>query len=128
MPSPARGLRMLSGIASAAVGLGVAQLLAVPFGPAADALNAVGSAVIDLTPGGVREWAIQTFGTADKLFLSVMVLAVIVAIAESAGIWERRRVPVGIFAVVVGGMAGCAAIISRSGAAAVDIIPTIIGI
>jgi hypothetical protein len=36
--------------------------------------------VVNLTPGPVKEWAIQTFGTADKLFLSVMVLVVIAAV------------------------------------------------
>jgi DMSO/TMAO reductase YedYZ molybdopterin-dependent catalytic subunit len=122
------GPRMLSGVAAAAVGLGVAQLGAVPLGPAADALNAVGSTVIDLTPGAIKEWAIQTFGTADKLFVSVAVVVVIVAIAAGAGISERRRVPLGSIAVTGGGIIGCAAIVSRSGATAADIIPTIIGI
>jgi hypothetical protein len=37
-------LRVLSGIAASAAALGVAQLVAAPFGPPADALNAVGSA------------------------------------------------------------------------------------
>ena len=49
-------------------------LLAVAFGPEADARTAIGSAVIDLTPGPVKEWAIQTFGMADKLVLAVLVL------------------------------------------------------
>src|SRR6187431_14054 len=81
-PSSARrGTTMFGGVAAAAVALGVAQLVAVPFGPEADARTAVGSTVIDLTPGPVKEWAIQTFGTADKLFLTVAVVAVIVAIA-----------------------------------------------
>ena len=72
MSDPARGTRMLAGIAAAAVALGVTELLAVAFGPQADARTAVGSAVIDLTPGPVKEWAIQTFGMADKLFLTVL--------------------------------------------------------
>lgn len=123
-----RGLQMLSGIASAAVGLGIAQLLAIPLGPAADALSAVGSAVIDLTPGPAKEWAIQTFGTADKLFLVVTVIAVITAIAAGAGICEGRRRPIGSLAIIIGGGAGCAAILSRTGATPVDVVPTIIGI
>ena len=52
-----------------------------------------GTAVIDLTPGPVKEWAIQTFGTADKLFLSVLVLVVIGVIAAVAAIWERVARP-----------------------------------
>src|SRR5262249_51028755 len=66
--------RMLAGLAAAAVSLGVAQLVGIPFGARADARTAVGSAVVDLTPGPVKEWAIQTLGTADKLFLAVVVL------------------------------------------------------
>ena len=69
--------RTAAGLAAAAVALGVTQLLAVGFGPAADARIAVGSAVIDLTPGPAKEWAIQTFGTADKLFLTVAVLVAV---------------------------------------------------
>jgi hypothetical protein len=52
--SRTRVLRIVSGIAAAATTLGVAQLLAVPLGPPADAVNAVGSAVIDLTLGQVK--------------------------------------------------------------------------
>jgi DMSO/TMAO reductase YedYZ molybdopterin-dependent catalytic subunit len=120
-------LRIVSGIAAAATTLGVAQLLAVPLGPPADAVNAVGSAVIDLTPGQVKEWAIQTFGTANKLFLSVAVVVMIVVLAAVAGVVERRRAPVGSIAIVAAGAAGCAAILSRTGATAVDVIPTTVG-
>ena len=78
---------MLNGIAAAAPAVGVTQLVAVPFGPAAGALSAAASAVIDLTPGSVKEWAIQTFGTSDKLILSVVVGLVITAVAAVAGLW-----------------------------------------
>src|SRR5829696_5784251 len=127
MPESALGRRMLAGIAAAAVALGVTQLLAVAFGPHADARTAIGSAVIDLTPGPVKEWAIQTFATADKLVLSVLVLVVIAVIAAVTARWETRRVPVGSAAIVVAGVAGCAAVLSRAGATLVDIVPTVIG-
>src|SRR6187402_3118102 len=103
----ARGAKAMAGVAAAAVALGLTQLLVVFFGPEADARNAVGSAVIDLTPGPVKEWAIQTFGTADKLFLSIAVIAVIVAIAAVTAQYETRRVPVGSAAIVAAGVAGC---------------------
>ena len=92
---------MGSGIAAAAVALGVTQLLAAPFGPAADARTAVGSAVIDLTPGPVKEWAIQTFGTADKLFLAVSVVVVIAVIAALAASAEAPRRPIGSIAIAL---------------------------
>ena len=76
----------MGGIAAAAVSVGVAQLVAAAFGPEADVRTAVGSSVIDLTPGPVKEWAIQTFGTSDKLVLSVLVLVVIAVLAALAGV------------------------------------------
>jgi DMSO/TMAO reductase YedYZ molybdopterin-dependent catalytic subunit len=118
---------MLAGIAAAAVALGVTELVAVAFGPQADARTAVGSAVIDLTPGPVKEWAIQTFGTADKLALSILVLGVIALIAAVTARWETRRVPVGSVAIVVAGILGCAAVLSRAGASWADIVPTVVG-
>ena len=118
---------MLAGIAAAAVALGVTQLLAVPFGPQADARTAVGSAVIDLTPGPVKEWAIQTFGTADKLFLTVLVVGAIALVAAVAARWETRRVPVGSATIVAAGILGCAAVLSRAGATWADIVPTVVG-
>ncbi|EHB59321.1 oxidoreductase molybdopterin binding [Mycolicibacterium rhodesiae JS60] len=121
------GLRMGSGVAAAAAAVGVVELTAAFFSPAADARTAVGTAVINLTPGPVKEWAIQTFGTADKLFLSVSVLAVIGVLAAVAAIWERSRIPVGTLAFVAAAVAGCAAVLAIPGARGVDIIPTLLG-
>ena len=119
--------RALYGVAAAAVAVGVAQLLAAPFGRGADALNAVGSAVVDLTPGPVKEWAIQTFGTSDKLFLSVTMIAVIAVLAAAAGAWETPRRPVGSVLIAAAGAAGCAAILSRPDGGPLDVIPTVVG-
>ncbi len=121
------GARAMSGIAAAAVSVGVAQLVAAAFGPEADVRTAVGSSVIDLTPGPVKEWAIQTFGTSDKLVLGVLVLVVIAVIAAVAGIAESARRPVGSAAIVAAGVAGCAAVLSRAGATVVDVVPTVVG-
>ncbi len=119
---------MGAGLAAAAVGVGVAQLLATFFSPAADVRTSVGSAVINLTPGPVKEWAIQTFGTSDKLFLTVMVLVVIAAAAAVSALWERSRIPVGSLAMILAGVAGCAAVLTRPGASIPDIIPTVAGV
>ncbi len=119
--------RALAGVAAAAVSLGVTQLVAAFVGPKADARTAVGSSVIDLTPGPVKEWAIQTFGTADKLFLTVVILAVIAVIAAITARWETRRFPIGSAAIVLAGVVGCVAVLSRAGASLVDIVPTVVG-
>lgn len=123
----AREAKALAGVAAAAVALGTTQLVAAIFGPEADARTAVGSTVIDLTPGPVKEWAIQTFGMSDKLVLSVLVLAVIAVVAAVTAMWETRRVPIGSAAIVLAGVAGSAAVLSRAGATAVDVVPTVIG-
>ncbi len=123
----AGGTRALAGIAAAAVALGVTQLVAAFVGPQSDSRTAVGSSVIDLTPGPVKEWAITTFGTADKLVLSALVLAVIAVIAAVAGSMERPRVPIGSAAIVLAGVVGCVAVLSRGGQPPVDIVPTVVG-
>ncbi|MEH3142647.1 MAG: molybdopterin-dependent oxidoreductase [Mycobacterium kyogaense] len=122
-----QGDRAARGVAAAAVAVGVAQLVGAAFGPQADVRTAVGSSVIERTPGPLKEWAIQTFGTADKLFLTVAVLVVVAALAIVAGIVETPRRPWGSAMIVAAGVLGCAAVLSRAGAGALDIIPTVVG-
>lgn len=118
---------MLCGISAAAITLGVSALVAIPLGSSADARTAIGSTVIDHTPGQVKEWAIQTFGTNDKLFLTTAVLVVIAFLAALAGLAERRRVPIGSVLFAAAGAAGCVAVLTRAGAGALDVVPTVIG-
>ena len=117
------GARMAAGAAAAAVALGGTQLAAAFFSPAADARTAVGSSVINLTPGPVKEWAIQTFGTNDKTFLTVMVVVVITALIAVAAVWRR----VGTLALLAAGVIGGLAVLNQPGARAVDLIPVALG-
>ncbi|MEZ0342718.1 molybdopterin-dependent oxidoreductase [Mycobacterium sp. pV006] len=121
------GARALGGVAAAATALGVAQLVAVLFGPRSDARTAVGSSVIDLTPGAVKEWAIQTFGTADKAVLTASVLIVIAVLGAAAGLLETPRRPVGSLIIAAAAALGGAAVLSRSGSGPVDVLPTVLG-
>jgi DMSO/TMAO reductase YedYZ molybdopterin-dependent catalytic subunit len=118
---------MIAGVAAAAVALGVAQLVAIPFGARADARTAVGSVIVDLTPGPVKESAIQSLGTLDKLFVAVVLLVVIAAIAAIAGTFETRTRPVGSAVIAAAGILGCVAVLSRQGATALDTVPTVVG-
>jgi DMSO/TMAO reductase YedYZ molybdopterin-dependent catalytic subunit len=119
--------RMIAGVAAASVSLGVAQLVGIPFGSRADARTAIGSAVVDLTPGPIKEWAIQTLGSLDKFFVAVVVLVVIAAIAAIAGTLETQRRPLGSATIAAAGVLGCIAVLSRPGATALDTIPTVAG-
>ena len=123
----AAGARALGGIAAAAVAVGIAQLIGAAFGPEADVRTAVGATVIELTPGPVKEWAIQLFGTANKLVLSVAILVVIALLAAVAGMLERRRRPIGSAMIVGAGILGCAAVLTRAQGSPADVIPTVIG-
>jgi DMSO/TMAO reductase YedYZ molybdopterin-dependent catalytic subunit len=127
MAGPTSNERMIAGVAAAAVSLGVAQLVGIPFGAPADARGAIGSVIVDLTPGPVKEWAIQTLGSLDKIFLAVVVLVVIATIAAIAGSFETRRRPVGSAVIAAAGVLGCAAVLSRQGATVLDTIPTVVG-
>ncbi|OBI93258.1 oxidoreductase [Mycobacterium alsense] len=118
---------MVAGVAAASVALGAAQLAGIPFGGRADARTAVGSAVVDLTPGPVKEWAIQTLGPLDKPFLAVVVLVAIATIAAIAGTFETRRRPLGSAVIAGAGVLGCVAVLSRPGGTVLDTIPTLVG-
>jgi DMSO/TMAO reductase YedYZ molybdopterin-dependent catalytic subunit len=118
---------MIAGVAAASVSLGVAQLVGIPFGAPADARSAIGSVVVDLTPGPIKEWAIQTLGSLDKPFLAVVVLVAIATIAAISGTLETQRRPLGSAAIAAAGVLGCLAVLSRQGATPLDTIPTVAG-
>ena len=119
--------RMIAGVAAASISLGVAQVVGIAFGTRADARAAIGAAVVDLTPGPIKEWAIQTLGSLDKPFLGFVVLVVIAAIAAIAGTLETQRRPLGSVVIAAAGVLGCIAVLSRQGATALDTIPTVAG-
>ncbi|MEB3982429.1 molybdopterin-dependent oxidoreductase [Mycobacterium sp. 663a-19] len=119
--------RMLAGVAAASVALGVAELVGIPFGARAHARTAIGSVAVDLTPGPVKEWAIQTLGSSDKLFVAVAVLVAIATIAAIAGTLETRHRPLGSVVIGAAGVLGCIAVLSRPGATALDSVPTVAG-
>ena len=110
--------RMAVGVAAAAAGVGVSQLLSAFFSPAADATN--------LVPRSVREWALQEFGTSARLFLSLMVLEVIVAVVAVTAIGGNSRRLLGSFLAV--GAISCAAVVARPEARLFDIVPTLAGV
>src|SRR5215208_5142802 len=58
---------------------------------------------------------------------AAVALGVTELLAVASARWETRRVPVGSAAIVVAGIAGCAAVLSRAGATLVDVVPTVVG-
>lgn len=95
---------LLAALAGLGAGSGVAELLSGTASP----VVSVGNAVVDATPGPVKDWAVETFGENDKTVLigSVLVVVAFLAMgAGAAGVTSRRvavttTVALGLAAVV----------------------------
>ncbi|MBD0860600.1 molybdopterin-dependent oxidoreductase [Gordonia sp. zg691] len=116
----------VSGVVAVGAALAVGELAAVPVSPDASPYFAVGSTVVDSTPEAVREWAIETFGTSDKVALYVGMGVIIALLAAASGYLERRRPPLGSVIIAVFGVLGVLAAVNRPGASWTYAIPSII--
>lgn len=100
------------GILAAALGGAAAHLVAGLVSPSASPVLAVGGQVIDLTPTPVKEWAVATFGTADKPILIGSVIVVTLLLAALAGLLRlRSRAAAVAVLVLLTALAGAAAVL-----------------
>ena len=119
---------MLAGVVSVAAGLVVAELVAAIFAPGASPFFAAGAGVVDQVPPWLKDWAVATFGTADKTVL-ITTMAVVIAIgAALAGVLEAPPPAVGRHARGRRRCVGGAVVVTRPGASGSWILPTIVGI
>ncbi|WP_459548543.1 molybdopterin-dependent oxidoreductase [Nocardia sp. X0981] len=125
----ARGIAaaVLSGLAAAAVVLGVGELFAGLIDPDAAPFPALGAVVVDHTPQALREFAIERFGTADKLVLFLCMGVVTAVLGGVIGLLERRR-PYGSALLVALGVLVCFAVLHRPYATAVSAVPTLLAV
>ncbi|MFB7653168.1 MULTISPECIES: molybdopterin-dependent oxidoreductase [unclassified Streptomyces] len=130
-PAPAwtrLGLGALSGLLAGGAALAVAELVAVAVRPQAGPVVAVGGAAIDRTPAAVKDWAIRSFGTNDKLVLQLGILAVLTLFALALGVLALRHRRTGAAGVLVFGVVGAAAALGRPDSAGVtDALPSVLG-
>jgi DMSO/TMAO reductase YedYZ molybdopterin-dependent catalytic subunit len=127
-PAPRHRLRgwlpsAFAGLAAVILGLGVSELLAALFAPAASPVLVVGSLMIDAAPGWAKETAIALFGTGDKAALLTGLGIVLAVVAGAAGVLERWKSPLGRVVIGAAGVFGVGAAITRNGSAAFDLIP-----
>ena len=117
----------LAGFAAAAVLFSVAQFVSAFFATASAPMVAMGSVFIDLTPPWLKDFAIATFGTNDKLalFISIGMIAAIAAVL--VGILASRSYALAATCIVVLAVAIGAAVLSRPATGVVDLTPTILG-
>jgi DMSO/TMAO reductase YedYZ molybdopterin-dependent catalytic subunit len=118
---------VISGIVSAALALGIGQLLAGPTAPQAAPVTAVGQAAIGLTPGPVEHWATRTFGTSDKDVLLTGVVVVLLLFSAALGAAAVRRLSLGMWGLTVLAAVGIAAAVTRHNASWGYALPTLIG-
>lgn len=111
------------GVLATLVGMAAGHLVAALTNPAASPVLAVGSTVIDLTPTPVKEWAVATFGTADKPILVGSVMLGAAVLAGVAGILARRRFGLGAGLLGLLVAAAAAAAVTRPGAGPLDVLP-----
>lgn len=90
-------------------------------------IAAVSEAFIDRTPPWLKDFAIATFGTNDKRALLVGTVVVLTVACALVGLLVRRRMPLGLVAFAALGLVGGAAVLSRPGATALDVAPTLLG-
>ncbi len=128
-PGPSLPAAALAGVVSAALGLGVAQVVAGFSRTLRSPVIAVGDRVVDLVPAAMKDIAISLFGTNDKIALLVGIAATLIVYAAIVGVLAlRRRLAIGLIGVGLFAIVGAlAAVNDRAGAPWWAALPTLIG-
>ncbi|KUM40546.1 molybdopterin-dependent oxidoreductase [Arthrobacter sp. EpRS71] len=103
-----------AGVAAGAAGIAAGELTAGLLSPLVSPVTALGGAVIDAVPPGVKDLAVQLFGTADKIVLVACIVGVAGVLAALAGVLERRRPGWGLALAGLAGAAGLSAVVTRA--------------
>ena len=102
MPDGARrGRGVATGLITACVAIGVAQLIAGITGPQFSPVVAIGGVAIDSTPAQVKNFAISAFGSNDKRVLVTGILVVLAVFAALVGVAALHRLGYGLAGLTV---------------------------
>ncbi|OUZ09975.1 oxidoreductase [Aeromicrobium sp. PE09-221] len=113
------------GVIAATAGIGIGHLVAALTNPSASPVLSIGSAVIDATPTPVKEWAVATFGTSDKIILIGSVALGTLVLAGLGGVIAARRFSIGALVLIaLVALAGAAAL-TRPAATVADLLPAL---
>jgi DMSO/TMAO reductase YedYZ molybdopterin-dependent catalytic subunit len=121
------------GVEAGVFTVGVATLLAALMtsqglaGGTPSPLLAVGGAFVDRTPPWLKDFAIATFGTHDKVALIVGMALFLIAVCAVIGIVGARRPTAGMVAFGFSGAIGMLAVATRPHSGTLDLLPTVIG-
>ena len=100
-----------SGFFAVVVGMVVAAL-----GNSRSSFDLVGSSLIDRTPPWLKELAIQTFGTNNKIALEIGMIGVLIIASGVLGLLSRKRLTPLRLGIVSFGIIGALSAIEQSGA------------
>ena len=103
-----------AGVAAGGAGIAAGELSAGLLSPLVSPVTALGGAVIDAVPPGVKDLAVQLFGTADKIVLIASIGLVAGLLAALAGVLEHRRTGWGLALAGLAGAAGLTAVVTRA--------------
>jgi DMSO/TMAO reductase YedYZ molybdopterin-dependent catalytic subunit len=120
-------LGSIIGLLTAGAGLGLGELVAVFVRPEASPVIAVGNRVITLTPGDVKETAIRSAGTSDKVLLVGGIIVVVLLFGTLIGQWALRDLRLGLAGVAVFGAVGVYCALTADASQGRDVIPSIVG-
>lgn len=128
-----RGARRLwpfavAGVVSAAVLFAAAELVSAFFATASSPIVALGAAFIDITPPWLKDFAIATFGTNDKLALFISIGIVAALVAAVTGVVARRSFRGAALIVVALGVVVSLAVLSRPATGPLDLVPSVAGV
>ncbi len=110
-----------AGVLAVLAALGASELAAGLLGGVPSLVESVADVAIDSVPPGVKDWAIATFGTWNKLALVIGIVLTLAVLGAGIGVLARRSLLLAGAALVLLGMVGVAAavIAGRSGGGAV---------
>ncbi|GAA0034454.1 molybdopterin-dependent oxidoreductase [Brevibacterium metallidurans] len=119
---------ILSGVAATLLLFGLADLLARLIGPTSAPLLVLGQAIIPFTPTSVIKPVIALFGSNDKIVLVATVGIGALVIGALIGWLGARRPRAALIAFGLAGLVPALAVLTRSAAGPVDIVPTLAGL
>ena len=119
---------MTLGLLSTFAGLAVAELITGIVKGASSPVLPVGQEIIDVVPPSVKDWAIETFGTADKAVLILGTIISLGVIGSIVGILAVRSARSAAYAVTgVVGLIGVWAVAMRPDPTFAKMLPSILG-
>jgi len=118
----------IAGVVATMVGLAAAELVAGLWRASRSPIVSVGDRVVDNVPNVVKDWAIDAFGTSDKVVLLGGVGVLLALFAAAVGVLTvRRGIRAGLVGVAGFTAVGVAASLGRGGGGLAAPVPSLVG-